>query len=129
MRQPQSNGQTDIKVIRALFLINAFIWISLGVTHIVQSRTQTTLIVVVLLFINAIIFLWLSRSIGKRLKWIYYFAVVLIVANLILTITDQFGLFDLFVLVLDGMILALLVFRYRRLLPSSAEPGNPPKAE
>jgi hypothetical protein len=46
---------------------------------------------------------------GWRNQWFYFFAVFVLVINIVLTVTDQFGFFDLATLILDLVIFWLLI--------------------
>ncbi len=47
-------------------------------------------------------------GLGRRRVW-YYFALAVLAVNIVLTVTDQFGAFDLATLLLDLILLGLLV--------------------
>jgi hypothetical protein len=55
-------------------------------------------------------------GIGKRNKIFYYFAIVLLAINIVLTVTDEFGLFDLITLIIDLVLLGLLIATGRKYL-------------
>jgi hypothetical protein len=101
-------------VIRGLFLFKALVWVVFGIVHLTLFRTHLAPILAALLFIDAIVFFWLYRVIIKRNSLILKFAVAFLIANIVLTITDQFGIYDLLVLIVDAVLLALLI-QYRRL--------------
>lgn len=47
--------------------------------------------------------------IGKPNRLFYFFGVMVLAINIILTVTDQFGVLDLITLVIDMVILGLLI--------------------
>jgi len=47
--------------------------------------------------------------IGKHNKWFFYLAVLVLVFNIILTMTDQFVFFDFITLVIDLILLGILI--------------------
>jgi hypothetical protein len=56
-------------------------------------------------------------GLARRQNIFYYLALAILAVNIVLTVTDQFGLFDAITLIFDLAILArLLVFR-RQYLP------------
>lgn len=67
-------------------------------------------IIAVLMFVNATILLWIGWGIGKGLRLYYYFGILVLVGNIFLTLTDEFGIFDLTVLILAIGLLLLLIF-------------------
>ena len=72
--------------------------------------------IVVLMFVNALILLWIGWGIGKGQRLYYYFGVLVLAGNIFLTLTDEFGIFDLAVLVLTiGLLIMLILTRSRYL--------------
>ena len=67
------------------------------------------LIVAILMFGNASAMLVAGITIGKGNRWCYYFATTWLVVNIILTFTDQFGISDLFTLIIDSILLGLIL--------------------
>jgi len=66
---------------------------------------------IVLLFLNAILFAVFSFLIEKKKKWLFYLIVLFLLANIVLTVTDQVGIFDVLVLVIDFMLLNLVFLK------------------
>jgi len=116
MKQKISNNRISIRIVQTLFLLKASIWVLFGVLHFAQLETPSFL--VIFMFSNGIIFLWLSLVIGEKRKWIYYFATFFVAINIVLAVTDEFGISDLVVLAIDCGILIMLVLNRRRLLPN-----------
>ena len=72
--------------------------------------------IVVLMFVNALILLWIGWGIGKGQRLYYYFGVLVLAGNIFLTLTDEFGIFGLAVLVLTiGLLIMLILTRSRYL--------------
>jgi hypothetical protein len=86
-----------IKIVQALLILQAIIWFVFGVwTWIRQSMPLVaTLILSALMLANAIIFLGIAWGIGKQIKLVFYFGLLFLFANLVLSVTDEFGIFDL----------------------------------
>jgi len=97
-----------LKIIKALFLVKAVIWIMFALYYFFQIRTQVVAILSLLLFIDGIIFLWISFAISKA-KWIYYFAIIFLALNIIVAFFDQLGLADYFLLAFDVILFILLL--------------------
>ena len=72
--------------------------------------------ILVLMFVNALILLWIGWGIGKGQRLYYYFGVLVLAGNIFLTLTDEFGIFDLAVLALTiGLLIMLILTRSRYL--------------
>jgi len=109
---------SDFRLIRAaqmLFFLNTGIWIGLGLGNLVKlvnghsNSTITGLIIAVLMFGNALVMLVCGVSLGKQHRRSFYLALVVLVVNIILTVTDQFGLVDFITLVIDLVLLGILI--------------------
>ena len=109
------NAPTSVKAAQALFFANAVIWLLLGITSLGRlagsSTGQTTamLMVVLLMFGNASAMLVAGAGIGKQHRLFYTFGLAVLAINIILTVTDQFGLLDFITLAIDVVLLALLL--------------------
>ncbi len=96
-------------VLRWLFLYKGILWIMFGILHRATQGTWASGWIAFFLIVDAAIFLWLSRAIVAGKRWIWRFALALILANMILTLTDQIGIWDIAVLVVDAVVLSLLI--------------------
>jgi len=65
---------------------------------------------------NAGAMLLIGWGLAKQKKGFFYLAVVVLAANIVLTVTDEFGLFDLMVLLIDLVLLVLLIATRTRYL-------------
>jgi hypothetical protein len=79
------------------------------------------------MYVNAFVMMFIAWGIGRRQRAYYYLALAVILANILLTITDEFGLFDLIVLLLNLAILFLLLAGRSNYLPP--KPADQPPAE
>ena len=117
-----SKAPTSVKAAQALFFANAVIWLLLGITSLGRlagsSTSQTTamLIVALLMFGNAGAMLVAGVGIGKQHRLFYFFGLAVLVINIILTVTDQFGVLDFITLVIDVVLLGLLIVTRARYL-------------
>ena len=68
-------------------------------------------ILIILLFLNAILFAVFSFLIDRKKKWLFYLIVLFLLANIVLTVTDQVGVFGVLVLVIDFMLLNLVFLK------------------
>jgi len=72
-----------------------------------------------MMIINAIVMTWLGVKISDEHPRIILFAIFYIVLNVVLSIMDQFGWLDLWILLLNLIILGFLINTHRRLKHSS----------
>ncbi|MBN2146844.1 MAG: hypothetical protein JW726_05625 [Anaerolineales bacterium] len=101
-----------VQVTQAGFYLNALIWIALGIASIVQlsnSSSISAIVVAVLILVYVAVLLGLGWLLGKQRRQIWFLALGVIAVSIVLTITDQFGLLDLLVLLLNGGLFGLLV--------------------
>lgn len=119
--QTTSRISNPIQVTQRLFYLNAAVWVLLGIYTLWRMRTGGSfdaigaILIGMLMFGNAFILLLAGVGLAERTRLTYVFAVLILVVNILLTFTDQFGWLDLLTLLLDLVILALLVI-YRRQL-------------
>lgn len=101
-----------------LFVVNAAIWIAFGISTLVRMEGQGVVAWVLagLMFGNAGAMLLSGWGLAKEKKGFFYLAVALVAVNILLTIADEFGLFDLIVLLIDLVLLALLIATRTRYL-------------
>jgi len=69
---------TPVRMTQGLFLLNAVIWVLLGVTALVRMADGSTSlggaawIISILMFANACVMLWVGVGIGKQQRRFYY---------------------------------------------------------
>ena len=99
---------------QTLFVLNAAIWLALGVYTLIRMAGRYpgqlfVWIVGLLMFGNALAMLISAFGLGKPQRRFFYFALGVLLVNILLTFTDQFGLLDLLTLLLDLVLLAILL--------------------
>jgi len=115
-----SRAPTAVIAAQALFFLNAAIWLLFGVFSLVRMATRnpdqamTVWIVAILMFGNAGAMLWAGVGLGKQQKRFYYLAILVLAVNILLTVTDQFGIFDFITLMMDAVLLGLLIATRKR---------------
>lgn len=98
-----------------MFYLNALIWLAFGVTSLIrmsngdQNQIFTQAVVAVLIFGNAAAMLVSGLGLGTQRKIFFYLALGVLAANILLTFTDQFGIFDLLTLLIDLAIVGTLI--------------------
>jgi len=117
-----SKAPTSVKAAQTLFFVNAVIWLLLGITSLSRlagsstGQTTTMWIVALLMFGNAGAMLVAGVGIGKQRRLFYTSGLAVLVINIILTFTDQFGVLDFITLVIDVVLLGLLIVTRARYL-------------
>ena len=102
---------------RALFFLIAAIWILFGIVSLIADSVDSALTIAILMFINAAVMIFIGWGIGKQLKRFYYLGLIVLAANIFLTITDEFGWFDLLVLIIYVLLFALLLASHAHYRP------------
>ena len=114
-----------VRAAQALFFIMSAIWIAFGsamLIRIFNSSTNPTItlwVVALLMFGNAGAFLLLGWGIGRSNRLFFYLGILVLAANIFLTFTDEFGLYDLLTLIIDLVLLVLLIVTRSRYLATS----------
>lgn len=70
--------------------------------------------IAILMLGNTAAFLWCSWAIQKQPSWYRYAIIGILSVNIILTFTDQLGIFDLLTLLLDIVLLGLMLILHQR---------------
>ncbi|MGW8251700.1 MAG: hypothetical protein ACWGO1_13735 [Anaerolineales bacterium] len=123
MAERSAKPPREIRLAQWLFYLNAVIWLVFGVTSLLRlSSTGSTayitlLVIAVLMLGNAAAMLLAGWGLGRRSRWLYFFAMAVLAVNILLTFTDQFGIFDLLTLLIDIGVLTLLVMGRRLYFP------------
>ena len=113
----------SVKAARWLFILLGIIWLVFGTWSIMRigssggNMSGTILwVIAVLMYFNSALLIWIGWRIGKGLKLYYYFGILVLSGNIFLTLTDEFGVFDLIVLVIAvGLFILLIVTRSKYL--------------
>jgi len=104
-----------VRSAQALFFLNTLIWLAFGIVTLVRMTDgypgQAVMAVVIggMMFGNALLMLVSGLCIGKARKLSFVFALAVLAINILLTLTDQFGVYDFATLVIDLAILGLLL--------------------
>ena len=109
------DSSQNLKIAQGIFILNAVIWLVFGLYALLEMASRypgqaITVHVIGILMLGNVAAMALSGFlIGRPEKLFLYFGVFVLVVNIILTVTDQFGIFDMVTLLLDLILLALLV--------------------
>ena len=109
-----------VKTAQRLFVLNAAIWLVIGVTSLIRytddkgsDNTATMVIIAVMMFGNVAAMLVSGWGLDKRRRWLYGLALGVLTVNILLTVTDQVGLADLITLIIDLILLWILTTNRR----------------
>ncbi len=86
-----------------MFTLNAAVMLTVGVLTLIrppQSSQELTILTAALLFIDSALLAGCAVIIAKRQRWSNLAATAVLLANILLTVFDDFGLPDLIVLAL-----------------------------
>jgi hypothetical protein len=114
-----------VMVCQILLILEGAIWLLLGAWYLALQFTEARVlstsawIVTGLMFVNALAMLSLAWGIGRRQRAYCYSALAVILVNILLSVTDEFGLYDLIILLLNLAILLLLFAGRSQYLPSN----------
>ncbi len=105
---------TKLIVARALFFVNTLIWLGLASyvlydMAVINTNRLSAILVGVFMLGNAAMMLVSGITLGKRQTWTYYFVILVLVVNILLTFTDQFGFWDLLTLIIDLILFGILL--------------------
>jgi hypothetical protein len=109
---------TMLKLTRALFIVNALVWLIFGVLSLflaVEVGTGTRWAITLLMFANAAVMFWFGLMIISGSNKIFFLAILYIALNVVLSITDQFGMIDALILLLNLCLLGLLFVTRQRI--------------
>jgi len=100
---------------QGLFILNSAIWLIFGIAGIMRLDNGTPIpavtlgIITILMFGNAGAMLLAGFWLEKRSRWAFGFALAVLAVNLLLTITDQVGFFDILTALVDFGLLGLII--------------------
>jgi len=121
------NSLTWTRAAQALFYLNAAIWSILGIWSLARLASDESgikvslLVVALLMFGNAAAMLCCGWGLSRLRRAWYYLALAVVVVNVVLTVTDQFGFLDLVTLLIDLVLLGLLLAIRKRYTNSRAD--------
>jgi FtsH-binding integral membrane protein len=128
-----SRTPDTVRVAQLLFIVNAEIWLLIGIMSLVRitkynpENPVTAMTIALLMFGNVAAMLLSSIGLGKLQKRSLYFALSVLTINMILSVMDQFGVFDFITLVLDMILFVLLIAARQRY--TSSKWNNPTNSQ
>lgn len=113
----KSQNSIILKLTQALFFVNAAVWFLFGAMNLVrvmETGGVARWILTAMMVANAAILVWFGVTIAGGHTQVFFLAIVYTALNAVLSITDQFGWVDFFILLLNLCLLGLLfVIRHR----------------
>lgn len=104
-----------VRSAQVLFFINTALWVYMAAVSLIRPDGDASPdepigmgIMAALMFGNAVLMFWSGLMLGTRLKLYFYIAVMLLVINVMLTVTDQTGLLENLTLLVDIVLLGLM---------------------
>jgi cytochrome bd-type quinol oxidase subunit 2 len=114
--QGQSESSTAVIVAKWSFVTLGLIWLVFGIWSLIRmtngggNLSSTVLwIIAVLMFVNAAVLILVGWGLKEGKKSLFYFAILVLMGNIFLTFTDEFGVFDLITLIINIAIFIILL--------------------
>ena len=112
-----------LEIIRYLFLLTIAILVVFGIGSLLRigdnpNRTVLYAFYGAAMFRDAVFMAFCAWQLPKRTKFIFFFSVVVLAINITLTVFDQFGLADLFFVLLNLITLVSLILARKEFLPA-----------
>lgn len=116
LQQAVRPAPRPVRAARALFYVNGAFWLVVAVYSVIRQPAGASAnpalvawVIAILMLGNAAAMQWLGWGIGRQNRRFYVLGIVWLAINILLTLTDEFGLYDLLILVLNAGTLALLI--------------------
>ena len=121
-----SHKPAAVSAAQTLLLLIGVVWLVVGAMTLVRMTggPVAAVIIAVLMFGNAAVLLWLAQGIGRQSRRVYNLALIILAANLVLSVTDQVGLYDIIGMCVT-LALLILLLATRSLYPNPQEQRNP----
>lgn len=105
--------KNKLKLIQVLMIIQFLFWLGFG---LVRFFWMYSLPIIVMMSVNALIFLFSAYLLKFKNIWIFWLVVAFVGLNALLSITDQVGIYDYISLLISGTILVLLIVSRKELI-------------
>lgn len=114
-----------MNVARWGFVILGVIWFVFGVYSLIRITGGNTglssfgWIIAGLMFVNSTVLIWIGWKLKEARRFYFYLALLVLAGNILLTVTDEFGIFDLVTLIIAISLLILLLVTRSKYLAAS----------
>ena len=104
-----------MNVVRWGFVTLGVIWFAFGIYSLIRITGGSTglssfgWIIAGLMFVNGVVLIWIGWGLREARRFYFYLALLVLAGNILLTITDEFGIFDLVTLIIAISLVILLV--------------------
>ena len=117
-----------LKLTRYMFFLNAAVWLAFGVSSLLfralDGGSLARWVITTMMIANAIVMIWLGVMIVSGRKWVFFLAILYMVLNVVLSITDQFGWIDAIILLLNLVVLGMLFVTRQRMYQAANVPSG-----
>jgi hypothetical protein len=117
-----------LKLTRYMFFLNAAVWLAFGVSSLLfralDGGSLARWVITAMMIANAIVMIWLGVMIVSGRKWVFFLAILYMVLNVVLSITDQFGWIDAIILILNLVVLGMLFVTRQRMYQAANVPSG-----
>jgi hypothetical protein len=102
-------------ITKALFFLIGGIWVVFGIVGLIRAgdgafeSSNAAWIIASLMFANACVLIWIGWRLKEGAKRTYMLGIAVLATNILLTLTDEFGFFDLVTLLIDITLVLLLI--------------------
>ena len=117
-----NDWRDPVRLACRLFYVNTGIWLTLAAVTLTRplnldaSPPEVRWIIALLMLGNAVATFVAGFGVGRNSRLFWYVGMGVLIVNLVLTVTDQVGLLDLVVLIVDLILLAAMIQAGRRIL-------------
>ena len=103
-----------MRVLESLIIINALVWLIFGVLALLGGTTEpdqvnTMRMLSLFMFADAIILFFIFRGLIKKQSWTYTGGLIVLVANIVLSVSDEFGIADFILIFVSLSALIMLL--------------------
>ncbi len=105
----------QVSLAQRLFQLIAAIWLVFAVLTVLNIQAQLRVspglawTLAIMMFANAGLLFWVGRGLARRSQRYYLLALSVLAANILLTITDDFGIYDAITLAIDIVLFVWLL--------------------
>jgi len=104
-----------IKLLIWLFIVNAALWLAYGGLALFAptdnaGQAVVFLIIAILMIVDAIVLSVIAWGINKQKRWAFFLGIGMTIVNIILSITDKLDIYDIIILIVNIVLLALLFY-------------------
>lgn len=107
-----------LKTTQVTFFLNALVWLTFAVMSFslaFSGAGKWRFVLSALMLINASIFAGFGFLIRKGQPRVFFVGILYVAVNVMLSITDQFGWFDFFIMLLNLVLLGMLFVTRQRM--------------